>query len=375
MVSHDALSGYADSIRRIVRTCIVMGVGMILFASAVFAKGRILAVGNQCMQYSDGSWRLVAEGPIFPSSVHFASPSDIFLAVSKDSPPRAGVKIPAGCGWARWDPATDSIVPLPGTEKMKPRQIMPNKTAYYVEYRFHGDVLYEEKPGGKRTLLHSSRGMSSFEYAPDGSHVYSIVPAMGGKESPYFSDWVIGSKTTLYLTRSKGKPKSIVTGDCIRDARLVANGAYAVFWEAGPVDMQGKTKAWRLRTVRLSDGAVTTVADVVDNLMGSRGVPEEFWAFQGQPWIVHVASLKASKKGPREYVVYNVETGTRSSFTLAAGDRLYKYGGREYNMLLFHPYLVAKRGDSLVVLTVPDLNTVLEAPLPTFYFDAAMYLP
>lgn len=69
MISHGAQSGYAGSIRRIVLICIVMGVGMILFASAVFAKGRILAVGNQCMQYSDGSWRLVAEGPIFPSSV------------------------------------------------------------------------------------------------------------------------------------------------------------------------------------------------------------------------------------------------------------------------------------------------------------------
>lgn len=259
-----------------------------------------------------------------------------------------------------------------------------------IEFRLRDGTLvsFEYRPNYTRVLTskggpwtpvvtHDRLRASNARLLPDGKVLFTSSPAMGGPESPYFVDVLIGHPTFLYLTPSVGgKPHRLDTGPQFMHADLVDNGHFAVYFSPGNVDQAANTRAFAVEAIDTRSNAKKTLSEVKSPMLiqrhsgraGLRSAPPSV-AFPIGPWFLHGLDHDASG-GAISYRLQNVVTGAAVDLDTATVGRLVEPVAAGLlpigSQRRWSDHLVVAAqgpdGPELRVIAIPSLEPLLRVP-------------
>jgi hypothetical protein len=203
-----------------------------------------------------------------------------------------------------------------------------------------------------------------FRFLPNGRHLFKHSPGMGGPESNYFTDLVIGHPTHLYVVDALGKkPRRVHSSSQQMDADFLDDGRRIAWWQPGDVDEANKRRVIALQVLELASNKVSTVA-TVDTGIGRRDPPDASSSLRST-WLVHAhEGLRAD----------DVVSGKHFEHALASDERLCdaiphdSTWPRRHGRRWSEHVIVAKRlGDvtELAVLAIPSFAIVYRTRVPT----------
>lgn len=203
-----------------------------------------------------------------------------------------------------------------------------------------------------------------FRFLANGLHLFKDSPGMGGQESPYFIDLVLGHPTHLYVVDGLGKkPRRVHTSSQQMDADFFDGGRRVAWWQPGHVNEQEQTRTLGLQVLDVASGAITEVDAVTMGL--GRQAPETSSSLRST-WIVHAHGYGLRAE--------DVATHKRVERALASGE--YWLPGVPHNSAYTqhhsrrwseHIVLGRRLADmtELEVRALPSFTLVLRARVPT----------
>lgn len=248
-----------------------------------------------------------------------------------------------------------------------------------VEFKSTHDVVLVSRAGKPFVPLAEPipPKAGDFAFLPDGRHLFKTAPLMGAAESAYFTDVIVGQKVTLhYVGALGGKPTPLVARDQTLHPDFVRDGASIVYWAPGRLDVQTAFRSLYLERVDVADGAVTRLEELVTPIT-MRGTPETLHHGRSR-FVVHTThGANGKESGVR---VVDVEAKAVVDVPLAADESL----ARPFNPTHAGnwPWCERRDDDVLIlrrpvdggvhvrVLSLPGLDTVLEATVPTPHVTA-----
>lgn len=344
---------------------------LVLLAAPLMAGTVVISKYGRLYRSSGGSWEKIAHASTL--GLCQADADSIFFKAEAGSS-ILGRGIPAGITWIRFFPGSGRSVFLRQQAALNPCQRLADGRIAWVRHRFHGSWLYLGREKARPRRIDVRRGLGDPVFLPDGSYICYVIPRMGGKESPYFVDYVIGSTASLYHVKGGRRRRVLKEATTIQGLRLVNRGSHAVYWRPGKVDKGANRKHWELVAVRLDSGRTKLVQRVPAKLRGNRGLPYMYHTFMDSPWLLCNHSLLTLADRKRSFLVYNVVSGEKKRFRLGPGGSLFPPLGDKGG---YRPNVVGKQGGQLTVWRLGGMEAVAQINLPTRLraIQSACYLP
>jgi hypothetical protein len=184
-----------------------------------------------------------------------------------------------------------------------------------------------------------------FRFLRDGRHLFKDSPGMGGQESPYFTDLVLGHPTHLYVVdKIGGKPLRVHTSSQQMDADFIDAGLRIVWWQPGSTD-KGRT----IHLQVLDPGKTAKTIATVATDFTTRSAPRTSSSLQSR-WVVYAAD---------KVHAIDAATGEQHDLdaTLVPGiphESVYNHN----HTRRWSDHIVVREGEELRVLAIPSFEVI-----------------